>query len=382
MKKLLFVNDFAEVGGAEKALLDLIAGLDRKEFGSSVLLLEEGPLRGKFTEKGVEVDLIEFPQKFLRAPFNLDIREAIKLVKLSWGIACKIRAVARFISQGKYDFVITNSLKAFIVVNVAIFWGRRATQHLHYLHYILPNNRKVGTRLLSWFLSRTDCLICNSQATLDQAHWHHIRCKRTAIVRQGFDRATPIGKAPETREWIIGTAGRLSPVKNFAFIVDVASIVRKKHPNLRVYIAGEAYTDIDRRYEAALRRHIGSTGMEDVVSFEGFVDDMWDFMDSLNVFMLSSHTESFGRVLAEAMWSGKPIIATHVGAVPEIVQNEITGYTVSPGDVQAAANVLEMLIDRPDEAQRMGMSARRYAESNLSYRSYVAAWRTLLLDWK
>ena len=379
MKNILFVNDFAKIGGAEKALLDLIAGMERGKFTSAVLLLEAGPLQQAIEEHGGKVSIIAFPQEILRAPFAFTIARTLKLAKHTCQTIRKLRAVAELISQHKYDFVITNSLKALIVVTIARMWATGARQHFHYLHYFLPTKKGAGTRLISWFLSRTDCLICNSEATLKQVQWHNITCRKTAIVRQGFDRITPINGSPVASNLIIGSAGRLSPVKNFEFLIDVASLVRMRHPALRVYIAGVAYTESDRRYEAKLRRYIEVKGMTKMVSFKGFVDNIWGFMDSIHVFMLCSHTESFGRVLAEAMWSGKPIIASRVGAIPEIVKNEVTGYTVPVGDVQEAARLVHFLIDRPEQARKVGLAARIYAEKQLSYKSYVAEWQKVLL---
>ena len=128
-----------------------------------------------------------------------------------------------------------------------------------------------------------------------------------------------------------------------------------------------------------IRDSIRNCKMNDIVVIKDFTDNIWSFMDSLQVFMLSSHTESFSRVLAEAMWSGKPTIATRVGAIPELVQDDITGFTVMPGDVQAAARVLESLMTKPDLALRLGMSGRLYAEEHLSLRSSMNAWHKLLL---
>jgi len=380
MRRILFVNDFAEMGGAEIALYDLATGLDRQQFKVEVLLFEEGPLRDRLLSQQVEVRQIFFPQEFLRAPMGAKVVQAARLVGLLFQVGWRIRKVARHIARGRYETVITNSLKALLVTWVALRFVRLKPKHFHYLHYILPTKRTMGTRLVAFLISKTDCLVCNSQATLAQAVFHNTNNRRTAIIRQGFDRIKPMQKALNSGEWIIGSAGRLNPIKNFEFIIDAVKLLKERYPNLRVHIAGEAYTDIDRRYELELREHVERSGMSDIVLFKGFTDDIWSFMDSLHLFMLCSHTESFGRVLAEAMWSGKPIIATHVGAIPEIIQNDVTGYTVESGKVQLAADLIEFLITRPEEARRIAQGARSYAEKNLSYRSYVDAWQACLLE--
>jgi glycosyltransferase involved in cell wall biosynthesis len=380
VKKILFINDFAEMGGAEIALFDLVTGLDRKQFKSEVLLFEDGPLRDRLLFQEIEVSQIIFAQEFLRMPMGAKAIQVARLIKLVFQVGWRTKAVARHIASGKYEAVITNSFKALLVTWLALRFVRSKPKHFHYLHYIFLKKRTVGTRLVAFLMSKTDCLVCNSQATLTQVRLHSASGKKTAIIRQGFDRGTPMQEVPKSGDWIIGSAGRINPIKNYELIIDAARLLKDQHPNLRVHIAGEAFTDVDRRYKMALHEHIERSGMGDVVVFKGFTKDIWSFMDSLNVFMLCSYRESFGRVLAEAMWSGRPIIATHVGAIPEIIQNEVTGYTVEIGDATRVANLLEFLIKQPAEARLVGLSARSYAEKNLSYGSYIAAWQSCLLS--
>ena len=378
MRRILFVNDFAEMGGAEQALAELVTGLDRREFIPAVLLFEHGPLAEALAAKGIEVSAIPFPAEFLRLPMGAGILHSIRLLKSGLLVVCKIRAVVRKIEEAGCEVVVTNSLKALLITWTALRFAGTRHQHIHYLHYMLPEQKSAATRLISGLLSRTDCLVGNSQATLRRVRLHRDLRARTAVIRQGFDRIAPPGDAPPGPYWTIGSAGRLDPIKNYELIIDAAKLIRARHPNLRIRLVGAAYTEADRRYEDRLKKHNEQQGMQDIVTLGGFTHDIWSFMDSLQVFMLCSYTESFGRVLAEAMWSGKPIIATRVGAVPEIVQDGVTGYTVGTGDVPEAARLLELLINNPEHGLQLGRAGRAYAEENLCYRSYIAAWEQCL----
>jgi glycosyltransferase involved in cell wall biosynthesis len=378
MRRILFVNDFAEMGGAEQALAELLTGLDRQEFMPEVLLFENGPLATALNAKGVKVSTILFPQEFLRLPMGARILQSVRLLKLGLLVAWKIRAVVPWIEAARCEVVVTNSLKALLITWIALRFVGTRQQHVHYLHYMLPEQKTVATRLISRLLSRTDCLVGNSEATLQRVRLHRDLRARSVVIRQGFDRVSPLADAPPGPDWVIGSAGRLDPIKNYELIIDAAKLIRARHPNLRIRLVGAAYTEADRRYEARLKKHIEQQGMKDIVTLGGFTHDIWSFMDSLQVFMLCSYTESFGRVLAEAMWSGKPIIATRVGAVPEIVQNGVTGYTVGTGDVPEAARLLELLINNPEHGLQLGRAGRAYAEENLCYRSYIAAWEQCL----
>jgi len=379
MRSILFIHDFAQMGGVEKALFDLATGLDREQFRAEVLLFEEGPLRALLQEQQLAVRQIRFPKQFLRARAGANPVQVARFVLSLFHAAWKINMVAKHVTLGRYETVVTNSLRAFLVTWVALRLARARPKHLNCLHYILPERKTIYTRLLAFLMSKTDCLICNSQATLERACFHGITSRETRIIRQGFDRARPNCSAPRGDYFIVGSAGRLDPVKNYEFIIDTVALLKSRYPRIRVHIVGEAYTDNDRRYEAHLRAYIETSGMEDVVTLKGSTNDIWKFMDSLDVFMLASHIESFGRVVAEAMWSGRAIVAARVGAVPEMVLDGVTGYTFDPGDLQQAVNLLEYLITEPERAQYIGLTARSYAQENLSYRSYIAGWQSCLL---
>lgn len=378
MLRILFANDFADMGGAEIALLDLLGGLDRKQFDAEVLLFEDGPFSGHLRGKGVQVHQILFPQAVLRAPIGAGALNVVKLVKPLLHSIGRVKAVARHLDREKYEIVVTNSLKALLITWLALRMAHAKIRHVHYLHHILPERKTLATRLITELLSGTHCLVGNSEATLRRLRQHRVLRGRTVVIRQGFDRVVASREAPPTPYWTIGSAGRLDPVKNYEFIINTAKLLRARYPNLRVRLVGATFTETDRRYKAHLKEHIEQQGMQDIVSLEGFTQDIWGFMDSIQVFMLCSHTESFGRVLAEAMWSGKPVVATRVGAIPEIVRDGVTGYTVPLGDVTEAARLVELLINDPGHSRQLGRAGRAYAEENLSRRSYVADWEQCL----
>lgn len=380
MTRILFVNDFADLGGAEIALLDLVGGLDKTQFGVEVLLLEDGPFSNRLSERQIKVHRILFPQAFLRMPIGAKATQAIKLVKPLFQCVGRLRAMAAHLDRERYDIVVTNSLKALLLARLALLLARAKCRRVHYLHYMLPEKLTLATRLTSAMLAGVDCLVGNSEATVRRLRQHRVPRGRTMVIRQGFHRVAPRVDPEPGAPWVIGSAGRLDPIKNYEFIIDVVKVARLRHPGIRIRLVGATYTEADRRYEGRLKEYIEKQGMRDVVSLEGFTHDIWGFMDSLQVFMLASHTESFGRVLAEAMWSGKPIIATRAGAIPEIVQDGITGYTVIPGDSAEAVRLLELLINDPAHCRQLGCAGRAYAEKHLSYRSYIAAWEECLRE--
>jgi glycosyltransferase involved in cell wall biosynthesis len=95
------------------------------------------------------------------------------------------------------------------------------------------------------------------------------------------------------------------------------------------------------------------------ILFAGFQDYPEFFISQFDVFVLPSVLEGLGIVLLEAMALGKPIVASKVGGVPEIVQHEKTGLLVKPADVEDLFNGLLTLCQDPDTCRQMGEEARR-----------------------
>ena len=102
------------------------------------------------------------------------------------------------------------------------------------------------------------------------------------------------------------------------------------------------------------------------------LDDVNRFYDEATVFCLPTRVEPFGIVFVEAMWQSLPIVATRVGAVPDMVEDGVNGYLVSPGDVDELAERLNAVLDSPDRRKKFGTASRKKAERNYDW-SMVAS---------
>ena len=84
-------------------------------------------------------------------------------------------------------------------------------------------------------------------------------------------------------------------------------------------------------------------------------------MPLFDMLVLPSLNEGMGRVLVEAMAAGKPVVASRVGGIPDLVRQGETGYLVPPADEEALANGIKMLLDDPDKAKQMGQHGKEYS---------------------
>jgi len=104
------------------------------------------------------------------------------------------------------------------------------------------------------------------------------------------------------------------------------------------------------------------SSIEENIKFLGWRQDVAEVMSTFDVFVLPSLNEGMGRVLVEAMALGKPIVASDIGGIPNLVVNGENGYLVPVGDVETLAVKIITLLDDPGKREKMGNAGQRYAD--------------------
>lgn len=173
--------------------------------------------------------------------------------------------------------------------------------------------------------------------------------------------------AEKGRGIILGNAGRLTAQKGQADLIQLAAKLRDRQVNFTLFIAGEG------EERKTLQRAITALHLNEQVFLLGFVEDMAAFMHSLDIFLLSSHWEGFGFVLAEAMAYRKPVVAYASSSNPEIIQQEETGLLVPPHNITAFADAVEQLANDITLRHRMGEAGRKRVERHFAFNTQTQA---------
>jgi len=173
-------------------------------------------------------------------------------------------------------------------------------------------------------------------------------------------------------ESVILYVGRLDRVKNLEALIHAAPKILQRDRNLKFLIAGEG-PELDR-----LVRLASSNGVAASFIFAGRIPagKAPSYYAAADLFVLTSHYESFGVAVLEAMAAAKPVIASRVGAIPEIVDDQVTGFLYSPGNYEALVDRILTALDDEDLRIRIGNSARQkvktqYGWDQIAYRYSV-----------
>jgi glycosyltransferase involved in cell wall biosynthesis len=156
--------------------------------------------------------------------------------------------------------------------------------------------------------------------------------------------------------FVVGTVGRLDPVKDLPTLIDAFAIAKQRVGQAVLVIVGDG-PERDR-----LEAHARSLALGGAILFTGLRTDARRLLAALDVYANSSTTEGVSLSILEAMAAGLPIIATKVGGTPEVVLQDATGLLVDPESPQAVAAAIEALAIAPARRLAMGRSGRERVE--------------------
>ncbi len=228
--------------------------------------------------------------------------------------------------------------------------------------------------LASRLLRAASWVTGNSRSTLDAARSAVPEIgTRSSVILNGLPAPaqTPADLSFDPPELLC--LGRIVYEKGFHVAVEAFSLIRKAFPAARLTIAGDGQARQD--LEAQAR----TLGIEQAVRFTGWVspDDVPETINRASIVLMPSREESFGLVALESGLMGRPVIASRVGGLPEVVQHGETGLTVPRDDPEALAAAAVRLLREPDRARRFGEAARERGLATFSLDRYVDQYDAL-----
>jgi glycosyltransferase involved in cell wall biosynthesis len=173
--------------------------------------------------------------------------------------------------------------------------------------------------------------------------------------------STRDGAAPRQ----VGVVANLRAVKGLDVLLDAATRLATAHPDLVFSIAGEG--EMRPSLEAAARER----GLASKFQLLGAVTDIPAFLGGLDVAVLCSRAEGMSNALLEYMAAGRAVVATAVGAAPDLIEDGVHGLLVPPGNAVRLAEAIDRLLRQPELARRMGEAARRRAGERYSREAMV-----------
>ncbi|MET0248948.1 MAG: glycosyltransferase family 4 protein, partial [Sphingobium sp.] len=337
MSRVLFVSHSAQPGGAELFLIDALRG---GPAGWRAAFLSDGPVVATLARAG-------------RAPLVLPAGPALLAIKRGSGPLSILRGAAAAMRAGKalavhardHDILCANSQKSLFIAAGAAVAARRPL--IWILHDILtdPAFSNINRRAAVAVANRAAAaVVVNSHASGEAFVAAGGRASLVHIIHNGFDvahwpRASEAAGANLRATFaldarpVVGLFGRMTPWKGQHVLID--ALVQA--PGVQALIVGGALFG-EEDWATHLQRHAQGCGVADRMHFAGFRDDVPTLMAGCDIIAhASTSPEPFGRVVIEAMLTGRPVIATQGGAIASLIDHERTGLLVPPADPTALA---------------------------------------------
>jgi glycosyltransferase involved in cell wall biosynthesis len=346
--KICFCNSVVSWGGGEKWHYDMAMRLHSKNFPVVVMTNKKSEIRDRL--KNSSIPIINF-----------------RITNLSFLNPVKIIMVARAIKKARINTIILNLSTDLKVAGIA-----SKLAGVPNVIYRRGSAIPIRNTFLNRFLFKhiVDEVIANSEETKRTIisknpklfDINKIRIIYNGIYIDKFDaqKSENIYNR-KGDEIVIGNAGRLVKQKGQKFLVELASNLKSQGINFRIIIAGEG------KMENELQNLVKKNQLEDKIEFIGFVEDMKSFMQSIDIFVLTSIWEGFGYVLVEAMACNKPVVAFRISSNPEVVLDNVTGYMVEPFDVSSMTEKVIQLIKDKKTRERMGNEGRKRVENIFTF---------------
>lgn len=376
--RVLYVNHTAEVSGAERSLLSLLAALPDGVHARACA--PRGRLYELLAQAQVPTTAVAGTAGSLRVSPVHTPRAVVELATAAAG-------VGRAARRQRAELVHANSIRAGIATALA---PCRAARVVHVRDCLPPGPLATATmRLLA---ATATSIVANSAYTarrvrdaapaanvevvhnaVDLERWSPERIERRAARLR-------LGRAGE-RALLIGVVAQLTPWKGQDTAIEALALLREQGFDAHLLLIGSAkFVARATRYDnaaylARLRRLVADAGLQDRVSWLGEREDVPELVRALDVLLLPSWEEPFGRALIEAMAMEVPVVATKVGGPPEIVRDGREGLLVAPREPSAWAAAIRALAEHPERASEMGRRGRRRVE--LAFTSSRHAWAML-----
>jgi glycosyltransferase involved in cell wall biosynthesis len=374
-------------GGQKLRILHVITSLARGGAQAHLLELMRGQKR-----RGHEVELAYFKDPVMVEDFfpiagfptHLGMGEVPPAALLGrlWGI----------VSAYRPDVLHTHLLKADAYGAIAgRFGGAKATIASKHNDEVALHNPWVAR--VHGLLSRLDdrVIVLSDHVGRYMVEVGRVPANRIRRVYYGINLDRPLALSASARREMrreldlppegpfLLCAGRLDPQKGHPVLFEAMREVCRQVPDARLVVAGSAQ-QAGEAYVAQLHHQASGPDLNGKIIFAGERKDVPRLMAACDLFVLASRWEGFGLVFLEAMAAGKPVVATRVSAIPEVVVDGETGLLVPPEDPQALAGAIIRLCHDPSESRRLGNNGYRRVREHFTAGRLVD--ETLAVYWE
>ena len=383
-KNIFFISISCDMYGSSKVLLSLVLQIkeNSREYNPIVCLPpEQGPLREKLAEAGIEI--IEMPVVKL----TRSMLKSLNFIKLIKEYLKAKRIFKAHIKGRSVDIIQSNTLATLFGAWYCRF---RKPKHIMHVHEIM-DRPKIATWFFKLILKYfCDEVVYNSEATA--AFYNQVSPalkRKSRTIVNGVDqteariseekkkqiRARLFGAGEN--EIVIGLVGRINRLKGHELSLKAFRQLIPAYPNLKLCFIGSPPPGQE-HFLSNLEAKIQQDDLEEQVRIIGFQEEVFSIMESLDLAVVpSTEPESFGLVVVEAMMAGKAVIGSDIGGISTIIKDGENGLLFEPNNEQEYVAAIRKLLDNKELKTRLEENARVYSRETYSSKAMYTKFKQL-----
>lgn len=364
MIKVLHLTTDSKIAGAEKLLIEMA-----RDFNGQKFELFFCTLKGK-GDLHKELEKLNKKNFSLNCSGILDLPiAAIKLISL--------------IKKYKIDIVHTHLFHASVFGQfiVRILGGPKGIMTRHYsdLLYLYGSKyQRFLDSVASRFANRIIAISEGVKSVL--IGFESVDPKKITVIYNGTQFPCPQPKKADIgnikKEFslsqnvkVIGSVGTLHPRKGHRYLIESAKLLCKERDDIIFLIVGDGWLKDD------LVRLRDRLDLKDKIIFAGYRKNTMDLLAIMDIVVHPSVEEGFGLSIIEAMSMSKPVIATRVGGIPEIIEDDKTGMLVPAKDPVLLAKAIKFLLDNPDTRESISLAASKSVEARFNLKDMISSYQ-------
>lgn len=373
MKKILYLHAGAELYGADKVLLELIKGLDKKEFEAHVILPNDGVLVPALREVGAQVEVINYPilrRKYFNPKGIFDYFTSYNHYS---------KQIAQYAIENKIDIIHNNTT----AVLEGIYLKRKLKLPLlWHVHEIIVKPKFISDFINFLMGCFADKIVTVSQAVANHIKQSpHIKNDQVSVIYNGVDNKVYYqSDARSVRErfdidedaLVIGMVGRVNAWKGQGDFLEAVAPILEQHPKAIAFMAGSAFEGEEWRV-VELEEKISQLKVSSQVRRIDYYANTTELYNMFNIFVLpSTNPDPLPTVVLEAMACGNPVVGYRHGGVCEMVKEGENGLLAEVNQPEALAKAVETLVESKDLRTTFGKNSVERQKKLFSLDSYIA----------
>jgi glycosyltransferase involved in cell wall biosynthesis len=370
--RVCFVLHSPALGGAERANLELIDALRKRGVKCFAMLPGSGPLINELKKRDVQFKV--FPYRWWTASDTSPLWTRVYRITFNFVMT---PLVVRQLKKWNPDIIVTNTITVCTGAFAAKIFN---APHVWYIHEFGYEDHRLiyilGSRISLHLINKlsTACIACSHAVA--EKYWRFIPDEKVKVVYYPISFLNPLETSPRLKEFReqciregnirLAIVGTLQEGKGQEDAIRAIGELTRRGIKAHLYVVGKGSP----KYKEFLDHLINENHLEDHVTFLGYIPNAIEVMRCVDIVLVCSRMEAFGRVTVEAMRAGKPVIGARSGGTTELIRENFNGLLYTPGNYVELAEKILYLLEHPDIAKEMGANGEKWATEHFSEEKY------------